>query len=517
MRILKTLPASSKNTANFLLAVSVSAFVSAASMPVSANTDAGLKIASTEHCPPFENSTLFREPVKTTTADPTNWVQHIENAADGEEILLQDGHYPLEQYSVVINHAITLRSASGNNESVVIEGQGNSENAEALMIMANDVHIADITVKNTRDHGITIQEGFAQPVIYNLHLIDIGTQHIKGNRPGPNGTIACSQLGYSTPISQGDYNGAIDIHRAVNWTIRDNYIYNIYGDGSGCIVDTDCGSMWPGGEPAVLLWKDSKDNTIERNTIVDSYRAIALGLDTPYSGGLVKDNFICRSTSGKEGVNGFIEGDAGISLSGASDVNVVGNRIVLPGDYPGQIEIRDGTGITLENNILSKKVWDRGNSEYQEQGTVIYANFSVGSCQKPESLLVAALANEPTEDKDTKTDLPSQEIELLIPDSIQAASIPADQIATLQHSVEQAPEQTTAVVVAETDASLIHRAMLLDIRQERLLAMEERLLATEERLKAMEERLIFLEQRQVFEQKIVRLEQLLQASEHLLK
>ena len=382
VQISGSLPTSSKITINFLLSLAVSSIVSTTSMSLSANTDLSFQFASKEHCPPFEQSTLFRQPVKTTIANPTNWVRHIENAKDGQEILLQDGHYPLEQYSVVINHAITLRSKSGNSKSVVIEGQGNSKNAEALMIMANNVHIADITVKNTRDHGVTIQEGFAQPVIYNLHLVDIGTQHIKGNRPGPNGTIACSQLGYSTPTSTGDYNSAIDIHRAVEWTIRDNYIYNIYGDGSGCIVDTNCGSMWPGGEPAVLLWKDSKDNTIERNTIVDSYRAIALGLDTPYSGGVVKNNIICRTASGKQGVNGFIEGDAGISLSGASDVNLVGNQIILPGDYPGPIEIRDGTGITLGNNTLSKKVWDRGNAQYQEQGTIIDANFSVSFCEK---------------------------------------------------------------------------------------------------------------------------------------
>jgi len=289
-----------------------------------------------QYCSAFVESEFFREPTKSTLADPSNWVQLIKNAIDGEEILLEDGTYPLEQYSVVLSSGITLRSASGNHDSVVIEGKGNSVNAEALMVMADAVHIADLTVKNVCDHGISSQQGFSERVIYNVNLIDIGTQHIKGNRPGPNGTIACSNMGDTESISKGDYNSAIDIYQAVGWTIRDNYIY---GDGGGCFIDENCGSLWPGGEPAILLWQDTRDNIIERNTILDSFRAIALGLDTFYTGWVVRDNFNCRSNLGKDRVNCFIEGDAGISLHGAHDVRIENNKIVLPGAYLGQIEI----------------------------------------------------------------------------------------------------------------------------------------------------------------------------------
>jgi len=392
------------------------ALIASSTTPALAEATPSSTITSAEHCPPFAESTLFREPVKTTTANPSNWITRIENAAEGEEILLEDGIYPLEQYAVVLNQSMTLRGASGNNEKVVIEGRGYDENAEALMIMANNVHIADLTVKNIRDHGITIHEDFAEPVIYNVNLVDIGTQHIKGNRPGPGGIIACSQLGYTTPNSTGDYNSAIDIHRAIEWTIRDNTIYNIYGDGSGCIVDADCGSMWPGGEPAILLWREAKDNTITRNTIVDSFRAIALGLDTPYSGGVVEDNFICRSEEGKDGINGFIQGDT----------------------------------VTEENN--------------------------------QDNSATAMLTAEPI-----------ASLEVMPPPSADS---------------DLADSHTT-----ENENSLTHKALLLEIKEERLLAMEERLLATEERLKAKEERLLFLEQKYLLEEKIIRLEQLLRESE----
>ena len=485
-----------KKPSSFLVSVLMCALIASSTTPALAEATPSSTITSAEHCPPFAESTLFREPVKTTTANPSNWITRIENAAEGEEILLEDGIYPLEQYAVVLNQSMTLRGASGNNEKVVIEGRGYDENAEALMIMANNVHIADLTVKNIRDHGITIHEDFAEPVIYNVNLVDIGTQHIKGNRPGPGGIIACSQLGYTTPNSTGDYNSAIDIHRAIEWTIRDNTIYNIYGDGSGCIVDADCGSMWPGGEPAILLWREAKDNTITRNTIVDSFRAIALGLDTPYSGGVVEDNFICRSEEGKDGINGFIQGDAGISLSGASNVIVRGNRIALGGDYPGQIEISGGTGITLENNTMSKPVWDRGNVEYEESGNNIDANFSVASCTEPDAILVATVTEENNQDNSATAMLtaePIASLEVMPPPSADS---------------DLADSHTT-----ENENSLTHKALLLEIKEERLLAMEERLLATEERLKAKEERLLFLEQKYLLEEKIIRLEQLLRESE----
>ncbi len=354
------------------------------------------------HCAEFPNSSYYQIPPTTRSANPENWVQIIRTAQPYDEILLADGLYPLEQYSVVLNQPITLRSASGNNQAVVIEGKGYGVDAEALMILADDVHIADLTVRNVRDHAISIKEGFARTVIYNVDLIDIGTQHIKGNRMGPDGVIACSQIGYTKTGGKGDYNSAIDLHGAVNWSIKDNTIYNIYGDGSGCIVDTRCGTLYPGGEPAILLWKDSRDNIIERNAIIDSYRGITLGLNTPYTGGTVRNNFICRSNPGRDLPGGYIDGDAGISLLSASDVTVEGNTLILPGDYQGHIEIKNATGISVKNNTMSEAVWNKGNAEYngchsascqdQQFGNTTNAIFSNLDCQSVDALAVASLA-----------------------------------------------------------------------------------------------------------------------------
>jgi len=424
------------------------------------------------YCPAFTASDLYRKPIKSTTVDPSNWIQSIRNAVDGEEILLADGIYPLEEYTVVFEKPITIRSKSGNRESVVIQGKGYSENAEALMVMGNDVHIADLTVRDVRDHGVSLQEGFARTIVYNVDLIDIGTQHIKGNHMGPQGVIACSKMGYTRATSQGDYNSAIDLHGAVEWTIRDNNIYNIYGDGSGCVVDADCGTAHPGGEPAILLWNGSRDNIIERNRITESFRGIQLGLGTPYTGGVVRNNIVYRSVTGKEGVDGFIEGDMGISLLSASDVLVESNTVLIAGEYPGPVEVQDGNGIIISNNLISKPVWNRGNAEYN--GCL----SSDGEACVDSNLLVAN--NAETIHSDEVIDTPTSE------------DVPAETQIKAQSSDIEVPlfDRNSSADLSRTLApNELLKEMNIILTQFR----EERILATEERLKMTEERLLYIE------------------------
>ncbi len=451
------------------------------------------------HCPPFISSRLYSTPTKTTLVNPSNWIAAVENSVTGEEILLEDGLYSLNQYAVVFNAPVTFRSASGNKDAVVIEGQGYTENAEALMVMANDVRIADITIKNVRDHGITIQEGFARTMIYNVDLADIGTQHIKGNKVGPHGVIACSRLGYTEEVSTGDYNGAIDLHKAIEWTIRDNYIYNIYGDGSGCAVDAECGVYFPGGEPAILLWRGSRDNVILRNTIVESFRAIALGLDTEYSGGVVKDNYICRSKAGKNGVNGFINGDTGISLSGASNVEIEGNKVILAGDYPGPIEIRDGTGNHVVSNYSTRPIWNRGNAEFNGcsagkcndslYGNIIEDAPTVISCpnQLEPPVIVASLSSELSES--------------LIANAADTNRIENQPIPEVEHSsqLDEAEPQEEQITRQESSVEAMLRQQL---NEQRLLTIEAQLNAANDRLKAKEAQLQYWENQQILEDRL---------------
>ena len=257
---------------------------------------------------------------------------------------------------------MTIRGASGNRDAVVIQGQGYGTASEGLMIQTSNVTIADLTLTGMRNHGVSIKGelGAEAPHIYNVHLYDIGTQHIKGT-PGDgvhDGVVACSKIGYTPGGVQGDYINGIDIHGGVDWIVRDNELYNIWGDGTGCEVDVDCGTYQPGGGPAILFWNGSSGTVVERNRIVDSFRGIALGFGSAHPGGVVRNNFFFQTQ----------DGDAGIQINGGSDIQVDHNTVILGGSYPGAVEVWNSSNLLVRNNLLSQPVWNRGSTTYTDAG-----------------------------------------------------------------------------------------------------------------------------------------------------
>ena len=442
---------------------------------------------NSSHCPAFESSPLYRKPASVHIADPSNWIEVIRSAQAGDEILLEDGTYNYKGYAVVFEQPITLRGKSGIRENVVIQGNGYGEPSEALMVMADDVHLADLTVRDVHDHAISFKEGFARSIVYNVNLFDIGTQHIKGSRMGPDGIVACSSIGYQSPTGTGDYNSGIDLHGAHHWTIRDNDFYNIYGDGSGCVVDRDCGTQYPGGGSAILLWKDSSNNIIERNKITESFRGISLGLSTPYSGGVVRNNVISRMLEGKEGVNGYLEADTGISLIGADNVLVEGNTVILAGNYPGPIEVQDANGIVVRNNLISKPVWNRGNADYNgctSQRPEDCEDHKFGNLVVGDVVLQQAQTDATNESSLTQVEEPQQPA---IAESVSPSSDASSQ-STPENS-QIAPDGADIPAAVATDHTARELITKLDASIERL--QRERMLATAERLKMKEERLLF--------------------------
>ena len=316
------------------------------------------------NCVPYEQSQRYSKRRNQITIGPQqSWISAIQNAQPDTEILMLDGNYTLNQYAVVVGKSITIRSASQDRTAVVISGQGYAAPGEGFMIIGADVTIADISVTAIRDHAISIkpQEGAREnTVLYNLALTDIGTQHIKLNTGGSrNGVIACSSIGYTQNGARGDYNGAIDLHEAIDWTIRDNLIYNIRGDGSGCNVNRDCGSYISG--PAILVWNGAKGTRITRNRIFNSFRNIALGLGRGHSDGTISHNLIVQNSAG----------DAGIELQSASNTTIENNTVILSGRYPGAIEFRESRQIFIRNNQLTSEPYNRGdNSQIEETNNI---------------------------------------------------------------------------------------------------------------------------------------------------
>lgn len=211
------------------------------------------------------------------------------NAVPGTTILVAAGTYNLQGAVWVQHDNVTIRGATGDRDDVILDGGGmlTWSHTHVIAINANDVTIADLTIRNGDEHGVSVQ-GSDRPTLYNLRIVDTGYQLVKVNPTGDgseDGLLACSRLEYTT-TSPVDYTNGISAHDAHRWTVRDNEWYRI---------------RTPHNEPAptILFWSGSSDTVVERNLLVDCYQGISFGNAShgpgDHSGGVVRNNFIYAS------------------------------------------------------------------------------------------------------------------------------------------------------------------------------------------------------------------------------
>ncbi len=316
----------------------------------------------------------------TVTVDTVPELQAaVGNLVSGTTILIADGVYDLTNTLNIRDVTdVSIRSASGDRERVVLRGPGMSNaaygNVPHVMAVydASDVLIADLTMRDAYYHLIQIHgEDDADGVhLYNLHLIDAGEQFVKGSTAGPpgpyadNGIVECSQFEY-TDRARSDYTNAVDVLAGSGWIIRDNTFLRIRA---------------PQGQlagPAILMWRNSLDTIVERNLFIECDRAIALGLSAPdgnsrdgettydHQGGVIRNNMIYREGAG----------DIGITVNYARDVEIYHNTVIQNGTFPwGTIEYRfSSTTATIANNLTDGPIWQRNGAGAVVTGNVVSA------------------------------------------------------------------------------------------------------------------------------------------------
>ncbi len=323
-------------------------------------------------------------------------LQNAVNAAvPNTTIRIADGIYDLDGVYLRIDVPnVTLRSASGNRQAVVLDG--NYVTTEIVQIVASNVTIADLTLREAVYHPIHVMstgdEDTLNTLIYNVHIVDPGQQAIKINPvPGGHytdgGEIACSYIELTDAgrarvwdINGKCYTGGVDAHQAQGWVVRDNRI-----EGFWCEQDLS--------EHAIHFWRACRDTVVERNVLVDNGRGIGFGMatsgavriyaDNPcpaaqgdyvdHYDGIIRNNivFAGRSELFSSGA-GF---DCGICLWQACGAQVVHNTVVSTQTSFSSIEWRyDHTDADILNNLVSHQLLERdgeptarlaGNLEYQ--------------------------------------------------------------------------------------------------------------------------------------------------------
>lgn len=234
-------------------------------------------------CPPLDPPTG----TTVTVATVAELQSAVASATAGTTILVAAGTYNLSDALWVTANNVAIRGATGDRDDVILDGGGmlTGSSIHVIAIDADDVTIADLTIRNADEHGVSIQ-GRDRPLLYNLRIVDTGNQLVKVNPIGDgsdDGELACSTLEYTTTDPNGYTNG-ISAHNAHGWTVRDNRWTRIR-------------TLDNSPAPAILFWSGSSDTVVARNLLVDCYQGIALGNaaddDIPsHTGGVVRNNVI---------------------------------------------------------------------------------------------------------------------------------------------------------------------------------------------------------------------------------
>jgi hypothetical protein len=300
------------------------------------------------------------------------------NAADDPDtILLADGVYTISSNLHVTGDSLLVRSESGDRDAVVIRGPDEGPSAtlgNVFLVSADHFTLADVTVGWCRWHGVQAQGENPHDVdglwIHNCRFANCNEQFIKGSSAEGDpvgltgGIIEQSLFEFTSGWAYQYYTGGIDIHKGVDWIVRDNLFRNIR---------TPEGGGYPA-EHAIHFWKRAsmdQNVTAERNWVINCDRGIGFGLsnaDGGFRGGssVIRDNLVSNDGSGP-----FT--DVGIGLEYADHVQVLFNTVVVPNywapmeyRFPGTVEIhyhgnltdkeirqRDGASATFGTNLES--------------------------------------------------------------------------------------------------------------------------------------------------------------------
>jgi len=290
-------------------------------------------------------------------SDVPELIKAVNQAEAGQTILIEDGHYMMPRYIQISADNVTLRSASGYRERVIIDG-AESLHRELLGVRAcSGVTIADLTIQNIQCNGFKInsETNVQNLTIYNCIIHNIWQRGIKGvkvpkeNREAirPKNCRIQYCLFYNdrpkrlsddpTDIAKGNYVAGIDVMFAKDWIISDNVFVGIQGrtyEGRG----------------GIFIWHDSQDCVIERNIIIDC--DVGLQLGNPHRPSeieyhcmrfIARNNFISRAP------------EAGIVTVYTKDCKLLNNTIHDPESKLQRLlrTVFTNDGLLIANNLLS--------------------------------------------------------------------------------------------------------------------------------------------------------------------
>jgi glyoxylase-like metal-dependent hydrolase (beta-lactamase superfamily II) len=302
-------------------------------------------------------------------ADVAELETAVENANRSKlpvTLLLQDGTYILNGPGLEIAcPGLVIRSARGDRDRVIVRGPDEGPKAEVkdvFLVSTNDVVIADLTLGYCRYHGIQVRGEAPFDVsgllVHNCRIVNCNEQFIKGSSSdddpvgATDGRVEECLFEFTSGWAFQFYTGGIDIHKGVNWIIRDNTFRNI---------------RVPAGQPgmaehAIHFWKRCptrpQNIVVEGNWIENCDRGIGFGLGDEKGGlqggaSVIRNNHISNDGAGPHT-------DVGIGLESASNVEIENNLVLIQKYWaPVEYRFRGSSNLVIRGNIVSGPIETR--------------------------------------------------------------------------------------------------------------------------------------------------------------
>lgn len=296
----------------------------------------------------------------------------VAGAPAGSTIRFANGTYPVSDSLVVNNRGVTLRSASGDPTSVVLDA---AYGPSALIHpFAGDVTVTDLTLRRARDHLVHAYPRDGGPDLrglrlHRLVLVDAGEQFVKVNQDPArsagvhDGTVSCSNFRMTAAGRQnierafGCYTGGIDVQQGSSWRVFDNRFEGIYCE-DGEVA-----------EHAIHFWNGARETLVENNTIVNCSRGIGFGLGDAgggigHHGGLIRNNVLLadipqydtgielhQAQGARVFHNTIAETDRATNSFSSIDYRFANTQVEIRNNLVRRITERDGGRGTLSNNV----------------------------------------------------------------------------------------------------------------------------------------------------------------------
>jgi hypothetical protein len=241
-------------------------------------------------------------------------------------ILLANGTYQLDSWFFVNCDNMTIRSASGNRDGVIIRGDGMEGNKQSSFFIIKGVNftIADVTIGWVNGPALTLYYDSDDALVHNVRFVDASEFMIRIKRDPQEltlterGVVEWCLFEYTAGQAPQAYTGGIIGHQADDWIVHHNIFRGIKG---------------PVGELAgyaIMFWDGSSNTLIEHNIIYDCNRGISFGLANEagqHTGGMIRNNMV------------HVTRDVGITLQSAVSASVYNNTIWVE-MYHSAIEYR---------------------------------------------------------------------------------------------------------------------------------------------------------------------------------